>query len=60
MSSGIKIVPKVPFQNPFEMPFSEHDDVVKALPPNTSYEALGEWILPWTARRGDQIGCAAN
>ena len=29
--------------------------MVKALPPNTSNEPLGEWILPWTARRGEHL-----
>jgi hypothetical protein len=32
MRSRIEIVQEISFQNPFEMPLSEHDDVVRALP----------------------------
>jgi hypothetical protein len=37
-------------EDPYEVPFTENDDVVEALPPDRSDQTLAVWILPRRAR----------
>src|SRR5262245_21053731 len=48
MSPGIKIVSEVLFQDPFQMPLSQHDHVIEAFSANASDKPFRERILPRT------------
>jgi hypothetical protein len=44
------IIVKVTFQNLSEMPFSQDDHMVQAVPPDRSDQPLHKGSLPWTGR----------
>src|SRR5437867_2282468 len=52
---GPVVVVDVLRQDPQQMPFAEHDDMVQAFPSNRSNHALGIGVLPGRARRNDHF-----
>src|SRR6267143_6168895 len=55
MSPGPIVVVHVLRQDPQQMPFADHHDMVKAFPSNRSNHALGIGVLPGRARRNDRF-----
>src|SRR2546425_4979313 len=55
MRSRVEVIAEVSLQNPFQMPFSEHDHVIEAFSANTSNEPFREWILPGTFRCSEHL-----
>src|SRR5215471_16117679 len=58
VSPEIAIVEEVFFENPFQMPFSEHDHMIQALSANAADEAFRERILPRTPCRREHFSNA--
>ena len=55
MGPRIEVVPKVSFQRPSQMPFSEHDHMIQALSANAADETFRERILPRTPCRSEHF-----
>ena len=55
MRAGGVVVRKVTAQQTSEMPFVDHDDMIKAFASNRPDDALGERILPGRSRRDENL-----
>src|SRR6266705_6659377 len=50
MSPAAVIIRKIAFQDPSQMPFSQHDHVIQAVTSNRSDQPLHVGPLPWAGR----------
>src|SRR6266536_2097804 len=55
MSPAAVIIGKIAFQDPSQMPFSEHDHMIQAIAPDRSDQPLHVGPLPWTGGRGEDF-----
>src|SRR6266699_6711707 len=55
MSPAAVIIRKIAFQDPSQMPFSQHDHVIQAVTSNGSDQPLHVGPLPWAGRSGEDL-----
>src|SRR5207249_3536034 len=55
MSPAAVIIRQIAFQDPSQMPFSQHDHVIQAVTSNRSNQPFHEGTLPWTGGSGEDF-----